>query len=98
MTKTERIQELIKKLNYYTTLYDKGTPDISDEEWDKMYFELKELEKETGLIYPNSPTQTVYYDVVNSLKKVEHNHKMLSLDKTKSIDEVQNFLDFYNLV
>jgi DNA ligase (NAD+) len=92
MNETEKIQELIEKLNHYTALYDAGTPDISDEEWDKMYFELKELEKETGLIYPNSPTQTVFYDVVNSLKKVEHNHKMLSLDKTKSIDEVQNFL------
>lgn len=92
MNETEKIQELIEKLNHYTALYDAGTPDISDEEWDKMYFELKELEKETGLIYPNSPTQTVFYDVVNSLKKVEHNHKMLSLDKTKSIDEVQEFL------
>lgn len=92
MIKTEKIQELIKNLNHYTALYDAGTPDISDEEWDKMYFELKELEKETGLIYPNSPTQTVFYDVVNNLKKVEHNHKMLSLDKTKSIDEVQAFL------
>lgn len=92
MIKTERIQELIKNLNHYTQLYDEGTPDISDEEWDKMYFELKELEKETGLIYPNSPTQIVFYNVVNSLKKVEHNHKMLSLDKTKSIDEVQEFL------
>lgn len=92
MNETEKIQELIEKLNHYTALYDAGTPEISDEEWDKMYFELKELEKETGLIYPNSPTQTVFYDVVNSLKKVEHNHKMLSLDKTKSIDEVQSFL------
>jgi len=86
------IRELIDKLNYYTKLYDEGNPAISDEEWDKMYFELKELEKETGLIYPDSPTQIVSYDVVNSLKKVEHNHKMLSLDKTKDIDEIQRFL------
>ena len=92
MIKAEKIQELIKNLNHYTALYDAGTPDISDEEWDKMYFELKELEKETGLIYPNSPTHNIIYTTVNNLKKSKHNHKMLSLDKTKSIDEIESFL------
>ena len=92
MIKAKKIQELIKNLNHYTALYDAGTPDISDEEWDKMYFELKELEKETGLIYPNSPTHNIVYTTVNNLKKSKHNHKMLSLDKTKSIDEIESFL------
>ena len=98
MIKTEKIKQLIKDLNYYTSLYDQGIPAISDYEWDKMYYELVELEKETGLIYSNSPTQTIFYDIINNLKKVEHNHKMLSLDKTKDIDEVNKFLGNHDFV
>ena len=84
----DRIQELIYKLNYYTKKYDEGKPEISDKEWDDMYFELQELENCTGLYYEDSPTQKINYQVVNKLNKVEHNHPMLSLDKTKEISEI----------
>ena len=87
-----KIQELIDKLNYYTKLYDEGKPDITDSEWDKMYFELQEMERATGIYLPDSPTQKVNYQVVNELKKVKHNHPMLSLDKTKSIEEMNAFI------
>lgn len=87
----ERIRQLIDELNYYTKLYDEGTPEISDANWDKMYFELSELEQKTGLIYPDSPTQTIQYEIQSSLAKVTHNHPMLSLGKTKSIDDVHSF-------
>ena len=87
------IRTLIDELNFHTSLYNKGIPVISDEEWDKMYFELQELEKKTGIIYPDSPTQSIQYNVVNQLNKIEHNHPMLSLEKTKSISEL---LDFVN--
>lgn len=92
MEKLDRVRFLVLALNAYTKDYDKGNPKITDEEWDNMYFELQNLEQETGLILPTSPTQTIHYEVVNALAKSEHNHKMLSLDKTKSLDEVASFL------
>ena len=87
-----RIKELIDKLNYYTNCYNKGTSPISDKEWDDMYFELIKLEKESGIIFPDSPTQTIHFEEVPELKKVEHNHPMLSLDKTKDLAVVESFL------
>ncbi len=83
--------ELIEKLNLYTRAYDKGKPILSDKEYDDMYFELKSMEEKTGIIYPHSPTQTIHYDVVNELEKVEHNHEMLSLEKTKDVNEIISF-------
>lgn len=88
-----RIRDLINKLNYYTKKYDEGNPEISDKEWDNMYFELQDLENWTGLYFEDSPTQKVIFQEVSKLNKVEHNHPMLSLDKTKSIDAVKSFLD-----
>ena len=87
-----KIENLVNELNYHTKLYDQGTPIISDSEWDTMYFELFDLENLTGYYLPNSPTQKINYDVVNELKKVKHNHPMLSLQKTQSVDEVNSFI------
>ena len=87
-----KIRDLIDKLNYYTKKYDESNPEISDKEWDDMYFELQDLENWTGLYFEDSPTQKVIFQEVSKLNKVEHNHPMLSLDKTKSIDEVKSFL------
>ena len=87
-----RVEYLVSELNRHTELYDKGTPEISDKEWDDMYFELAALEHERGYILPNSPTQKVNYTVVNELQKVKHNHPMLSLDKTKDIEEIKSFV------
>lgn len=90
-----KIKELVEKLNYYTKLYDEGRPEISDKEWDDMYFELQKIERESGIYLEDSPTQKVNFQVVNKLKKIEHNHPMLSLDKTKDINEIQKFI-YYN--
>ena len=87
------IRELIDKLNYYTKKYDEGSPEISDKEWDDLYFELEKLEKSSGIIYPDSPTQKIDFQTVSELKKVKHNHPMLSLDKTKSVEELQSFVN-----
>ena len=92
MNPVDKMRDLIEKLNYYTKLYDEGKSPISDKEWDDMYFHLEKLEKETGISLGNSPTIHIDYQVVNQLKKVKHNHPMLSLDKTKSEDEVVEFL------
>ena len=88
----EKIKNLIEKLNYYTKLYDEGKPEISDSEWDDMYFHLQELESTSGIYYEDSPTQRINYQVVNKLNKVEHNHPMLSLDKTKDIEVIKSFI------
>lgn len=87
-----KIQELIDKLNYYTKKYDEGKPEISDKEWDDMYFHLQDLENFYGIYCEDSPTQRVNFQVVNELKKVTHNHPMLSLDKTKDIKEIEKFI------
>ena len=88
----DTMRELIEKLNYHTALYDSGKEIISDKEWDDMYFQLQELEKEFGVVLANSPTNHIDYQIVNSLKKVTHNHPMLSLDKTKNIEDIKKFL------
>ena len=87
-----KIKNLVEELNYHTKLYDQGTPLISDFDWDAMYFELFDLENLTGFYLPDSPTQRINYNVVNDLKKVKHNHPMLSLQKTQSIDEINAFI------
>ena len=92
MNPVDEMRDLIEKLNHYTKLYDEGKSPISDKEWDDMYFYLEKLEEETGIFLGNSPTIHIDYRVVNQLKKVKHNHPMLSLDKTKSEDEVVEFL------
>ena len=83
----------IETLNTWTKLYDEGTPAVSDKEWDDLYFSIKEYEKEHPQdISAESPTQNISYEVVNKLNKVEHNHLMLSLDKTKDIKAIESFV------
>ena len=86
------MRELIDKLNYHTKLYDEGKPEISDREWDQLYFLLSKLEADTGVYYEDSPTQRVHFQEVSKLEKVAHSHPMLSLAKTKEISEVESFL------
>lgn len=86
------IRNLINKLNYYTKKYDEGNPEISDKEWDDLYFELVKLENEKHIYFEDSPTQRINYQVVNKLNKIKHNHLMLSLDKTKDINEIYSFI------
>lgn len=92
MQDIEKIKLLIDNLNLATKAYDEGNPIMDDKAWDDMYFSLQNIEHKTGIILPNSPTQKVIYQVVNSLAKKKHDHLMLSLDKTKDIDEVNSFL------
>lgn len=91
-TRIDVMKDLINYLNYHTKMYDEGHPEISDQEWDDAYFQLANFEQTTGIYLENSPTQCVNYQVINELEKKEHNHKMLSLDKTKDTDVVKSFL------
>lgn len=95
--KIHRTKELIEKLNKASdAYYNSNHPIMSDYEFDKLYEELVNLEKETGTIFNNSPTHNVGYSIADELKEVEHNHLMLSLDKTKSVEELIEFADDNN--
>ncbi len=90
---TERIHELVDKLNQYRDeYYNKNAPSVSDAVYDHLYDELERMEKDTGIILSNSPTQTVGYKAVSSLKKVRHRIPLLSLDKTKLISDLVSFV------
>ena len=89
---------VVRKLNKATKAYDEGNPIMSDKEWDDIYFWLVEAEKYCGFKNPNSPTVKIHYSVVNELKKVTHNHEMLSLPKTKEIKEVIDFIGEHNFI
>lgn len=92
MEKIKRIKDLVKQLNEYRdAYYNEARPIVSDTEYDRLFDELSELENETGIVYTNSPTQTVGYVVKSELEKVKHSHPMLSLDKTKSVDDLVKF-------
>ena len=90
--KTNRIIELVSLLNKYRDAYYNNNESlVSDKEYDMLFDELVKLEQEQGLILANSPTQTVGYEVVSQLKKVTHNHPLLSLDKTTEIQEFSSY-------
>jgi DNA ligase (NAD+) len=92
MEKIERMKELINTLNNASNAYYNQSTIMSDYEWDKLYDELTTLEYTTEIVLADSPTHNVGYSVADELKEVAHNHPMLSLDKTKSVDELINFI------
>ena len=91
--KIDEIHELVEQLNKYRdAYYNHNTSLVEDEVYDNLFDRLSELEQETGLILATSPTQTVGYEVVDGLEKIEHNHPMLSLDKTKDVKDILKFI------
>ena len=93
-----RMDELIATINYHQALYDEGNPIISDEQFDNYYFELVQLEHEVGFAYDYSPTQKIIYQTRTELPKVVHNHPMLSLDKTKDIEQIKSFVNGHDYI
>jgi len=92
MEKIKQLKQLIKKCNEASKAYYNEQELISNKEFDFLMKELKELEKETGVIYLNSPTQTVGYSVLDKFEKRELIYPMLSLDDTKSTDDIKEFI------
>ena len=91
--KITRMKEIINILNKASELYyQKNTIMMTDYEYDHLYDELVELEKETNMTLSNSPTINVEPEISSSLKQVEHPSPMLSLAKTKKVSELENFL------
>ena len=90
--KIERIKRLTARLNEASRVYySEGNEIMPNVQYDALYDELVSLEKETGFILSDSPTQRVGYDTVSSLPKEQHQIPMLSLDKTKSVDALAAF-------
>lgn len=84
-----RMKILITNLNHYRDVYyNHDTSMVSDAEYDNLFDELAKLEFSTGVVYPDSPTQSVGYKIQSNFKKVTHDHPMLSLDKTKEWSDV----------
>ena len=88
----ENYQKLLRHMRLCQKTYDEGRPIITDEAWDNYYWELIQMEKTLGYADPESPTQRIIYEVKTELQKVEHNHPMLSLDKTKDIEIIKSFI------
>ena len=94
--KKRRIDELIETLNEASAAYyDEASEIMSNYEYDALYDELESLEKETGYTPLNSPTKNVGYTVQSELPKERHRSRMLSLDKTKSREELSAWLGDY---
>ncbi len=93
-TNRNRMKELVEVLNRAAkAYYAQDTEIMSNYEYDRLYDELVELEKITGVILANSPTVQVGYEAVEELPKERHERPMLSLAKTKSREELQDWLN-----
>ena len=91
--KMQRMKELIPILVQAAKAYYQEDREImSNFEYDRLYDELASLERETGVILSGSPTQQVGYQVLEELPKETHESPMLSLDKTKSVDDLAEWL------
>lgn len=92
--KIARMQYLISIMKQESdAYYGLDNPVVSDRTYDQQFDELTQLEQETGVIFPNSPTQIVSGAVLDSLNKVRHIHPMLSANKTKSIPALCEFAE-----
>ena len=92
-SKIDRIKELISILNEASRVYYQGRDEImSNYEYDALYDELQQLENETGIVNSNSPTVKVGYQVQTNLEKERHEKPMLSLDKTKDVQALREFI------
>jgi len=93
MHKLERMKELSAILSEAAKAYYQESREImSNFEYDQLYDELAALEEETGTVFAGSPTQKVGYEVLSELPKERHEKPMLSLNKTKSVDELKEWL------
>lgn len=87
-----RIETLVKEVNHHNyRYYVLDSPVISDEEYDRLLRELRDLEDKTGYILPDSPTQRVGAPPLDKFEKVRHAQPMLSLDNAFSMEELEDF-------
>lgn len=90
----DRMKELVEKLNLYAyQYYVLDNPIVSDYDYDKLYDELVLLERESGTILPDSPTQRVGGEILTGFKKHNHKFPLYSLDKCQNFDELKKWYD-----
>lgn len=94
MEKMQRMKELVEELLIHNkNYYDLDNPTISDKEYDKLYDELVDLESQTGVILPNSPTQRVGGEAIDKFEKKRHEVRLYSMGKVRSFEELNDFFD-----
>ncbi len=94
MDKMQRMKELVEViLMHNRNYYELDNPTISDKEYDKLYDELVDLESETGVVLPNSPTQRVGGDVLSKFVKKKHEVRLYSMGKVRSFEDLKSFFD-----
>lgn len=92
-TGIDRLRTLTAQLNQYRyEYYSLNAPTVSDETYDRLFDELGQLEQEQGIQMGNSPTQTVGWPLVDKLNKISHPIPLLSLDKTKRVEDLCTFM------
>lgn len=92
MSDLEREKELVEIINFHNyNYYSLDNPTISDAEWDKLYDELLLLEKKTGIVLPNSPSQRVGGDILPEFKKYRHEITLYSLEKCNEYQRLESW-------
>ncbi len=86
MDRMGELTERLNELNYHYYVLDE--PIASDDEWDKLYAELKSLEEETGIVLENSPTRKVGGEPIKGFESVTHEKRLWSMDKAQSFEEL----------
>lgn len=90
----QEMQDLIKELNVHIrNYYVLDKPTISDVEYDRLYDKLQALERETGVVFPNSPSNRVGGEILKGFKKFNHDVPLFSLEKCNSFEELENFVN-----
>ena len=85
----DEMKSIIEKLNTYNYhYYVLDDPIVSDDEWDKLYSQLKKLEEETGVILEDSPTKKVGGEPIKAFESVTHENRLWSMDKAQSFEEL----------
>lgn len=94
MNKIEKMKNLISEIEVHNkNYYQLDSPTISDKEYDKLYDSLVDLEAETGITLPNSPTQRVGGEVLEKFTKKKHKTRLYSIGKVRSFEELNSFFD-----
>lgn len=89
--KIENLVAEVNKYNYHYHVLDE--PIVSDKDYDKAYYTLVDLEKETGYILPDSPTQRVGDMVNEKFSKITHETRLFSLDKAQTEQEMSEWVN-----
>ena len=93
MDKMERMKFLIEEINKHNyKYYVLDNPTISDKEYDKLYYELVDLEKELGVVLPASPTQRVGGEILDKFQKHRHEVRLYSMNKVRDFDDLGKFM------